>query len=111
MKSLKEALLNRSKSIDVANVAMEMIERYINTNYTTRGKLTFEPANGIYIVSCEGGVEVKNKNIEKLTDGFVWGEVKRDFRCAYCKNLISLEGAPKRVGENFSCYNCTNLES
>ena len=108
MKSLKEALLNRKKNIDVARLAAE---EYINTNYIIKGKLTFETVNGIYIANCDGHVEVKNKKIVKLTDGFVQGEVKGKFDCSECKNLESLEGTPKEVGRNFDCSNCTNLKS
>ena len=28
-----------------------------------------------------------------------------------CNDLISLEGAPKKVGWNFNCNQCDNLES
>ena len=42
-------------------------------NYDIRGKLTFENINGVCVANCGGDVEVKNKDIEKLTDGFVWG--------------------------------------
>lgn len=51
------------------------------------------------MVNCDGDVEVKNKDIEKLTDGFVWGEVRYRFDCSQCFKLKSLEGAPK------ACYN------
>lgn len=68
MKSLREALLNRPKNIDVASTTAE---EYINTNYTIKGKLIFETINGTYIANCDGHVEVKNKKIVKLTDGFV----------------------------------------
>lgn len=44
MKSLKEALLNRPKNIDVARMAAE---EYINNNYKIDGKLTFENVNGV----------------------------------------------------------------
>ena len=105
MKSLKEALLNKPKNIDVAWMA---IEEYINNNYNIEGKLSFKNVNGTYIVNCDGDVIVKNKDIGKLTDGFVWGEVKGDFYCSYCKNLISLEGAPEKIHGLFNCSCCIN---
>lgn len=108
MKSLKESLLNRPKNIDVVSIAAE---EYINANYNIEGKLTFETVNGIYIVNCDGSVAIKNEAIEKLTDVFVWGEVKGDFYCPCCRNLKSLEGAPKEVGGIFNCSNCQNLKS
>ena len=100
-------LLNRPKNIDVARM---VIEEYINANYIVNGKLTFENINGTHIVNCSGTVKVKNKKIEKLTDGFVWGVVGGDFDCSYCINLKSLEGAPEKV-VNFSCLECDNLKS
>ena len=87
-------LLNRPKNINVAEIAAR---EYINTNYKIFGNLTFENVNGVCIVNCDGGVEIKNIRIGKLTDGFEWGEVNRHFDCSHCINLKSLEGAPKKV--------------
>ena len=111
MKSLKEALLNRPKNIDVARMTQTAAEEYINANYNHSGELTFENVNGVCIVNCDSDVAVKNRKIIKLTDGFVWGKVKGAFYCVYCSNLISLEGAPKEVGGNFTCTRCTKIES
>lgn len=108
MKSLKEALLNRPKNIDVARM---VAEEYINANYNIKGKLSFENVNGVCVVNCDGDVKVKNLKIEKLTDGFKLGEVKGNFQCSYCAKLKSLEDAPEKVRGNFSCCGCTNLES
>lgn len=80
---------------------MIKIKDYINNNYNISGNLTFENINEIYVVNCDGDVEVKNKKIVKLTDGFVWGEVKGDFDCSECNNLKSLEGAPKVIKGKF----------
>ena len=107
MKTLKEALLNRKKNIDVARLAAE---EYINANYIIKGKLTFETVNGTYIANCDGHVEVKNKKIVKLTEGFEWGIVKGVFDCLECENLKSLKGAPKEAWE-FNCACCHSLKS
>lgn len=115
MKSLKESLLNSQENTQLfeKNVgAIEpAVEEYINANYDISGELTFEQNNGVYIVNCDDDVEVKNKNIDKLTDGFEWGEVSGSFYCSDCKNLKSLEGAPKFVGGDFDCSGCKNLKS
>ena len=70
MKSLKEALLNRPKNIDVARM---VAEEYINTNYSIKGNLTFENVDGTYMVNCDGDVEVKNikivNTVEELKNG------------------------------------------
>ena len=71
MKSLKEALLNRPKNIDVAGMAADAAEAYINANYTIEGNLAFENVNGVCIVNCDGDVKVKNKQIVKLTEEFI----------------------------------------
>ena len=74
MKSLKEALLNRPKNIDVTRM---VAEEYINANYNHSSELTFENVNGVCIVNCDGSVYVKNKNIEKLKPSCtVGGNVK-----------------------------------
>ena len=100
-------LLNRPKNIDVARM---VAEEYINTNYWTDGKLTFKHVNGVWIVNCGGNVEIDNKKIEKLTEGFVWGIVKGYFTCEFCSNLKSLEGAPKEVNDFYCCF-CASLTS
>ena len=108
MRSLKEALLNRSKNIDVAGMAIDAAKAYINANYNIEGKLTFEIVNGICTANCDGAVVIKNKKIVKLTDGFVWGQIKKDFYCSYCNGLTSLKGAPDKVGGYFYCSYCDN---
>ena len=108
MKSLKEALLNRPKNIDVVSIAAE---EHINTNYNIEDKLTFENVNGVCIVNCDGDVQVTNGTMSKLTEGFVWGEIRGDFNCSWCAELKSLEGAPETVGGFFDCSSCKNLKS
>ena len=101
-------LLNRPKNIDVARM---VAEEYINTNYTIKGNLSFENVNGICIVNCDGDVRVTNGTIPKLTEGFVWGEIKGDFDCSWCTELKSLEGAPEKVSTDFYCSYCKSLET
>lgn len=108
MKSLKELIL---EELGNTNAIQIEAEEYINDNYDIRGRLTFEIVNGVCVVNCDGDVEVKNKDIEKLTDGFVWGNVKGEFDCRRCLNLTSLEGAPKEVNKDFLCALCTHLTS
>ena len=95
----------------INNILLLKIKDYINTNYIAKGELTFKQTNGGYIVNCDGDVIVKNRNIEKLTDGFEWGEVKGDFYCRHCNNLKSLEGVPDNVGGCCYCDDCYNLTS
>jgi hypothetical protein len=69
--------------------------------------------DGKYVVDVDGNVDVKNFNIYTLTnDLFVFGKVGGYFSCTDCKNLTSLEGAPKEVGGGFFCtdINLTSLE-
>ena len=108
MKSLKELLL---EELENTNVVQTAVEEYINANYNFEGELTYESINGICVVNCNGNVEVKNKKIEKLTDGFVWGNVNGEFDCRRCLKLESLEGAPKEVNKDFLCALCTHLTS
>ena len=103
MRSLKEVLLEKLENTNVARTAAE---EYTNANYDVKGILTYENVNGTCIVNCDGNVKVKNKKIEKLTNGFWWGNVKGDFICSNCINLKSLEGVPENVGGNFDCRGC-----
>ena len=94
------------------NILLLKIKDYINTYYTTKGELTFEQTNGVYIVNCDGDIRVKNSKIESLTNGiFLFGRVGQDFYCPGCKKLTSLRGAPKEVGGGFYCRFCTKLKS
>ena len=38
-------------------------------------------------------------------------EVPCEFSCCHCKNLKSLEGAPEKVGKRFVCSRCKSLTS
>lgn len=108
MKSLKEALLNRPKNIDVTEIAAK---EHINANYSIGGELTYKTVNGVCIVNCDGDVKVTNGLIKNLTNGFVWGEIKGDFNCSWCTELKSLEGAPEKVSTDFYCSYCKSLET
>ena len=111
MKSLKHYIiesLNTSKNVEDIQLKAE---EYINANYTVSGKLSFENVNGVCIVNCDGDVEVKNKEIKRLTNGFKWGEINGKFDCSYCRSIKSLEGAPEKVRNKFICSWCKNLTS
>ena len=112
MKSIKnylnESLLD-DDDIYLSKTDDEIIKKYINDNYTITGNLTISKD---FTVDCTGGVTVDNKSIESLTNGmFRWGKVKTYFDCGECKNLTSLEGAPKEVGGSFYCDHCDKLET
>ena len=62
-------------------------------------------------VDCDTDMRI---NDEDLIDGkfpFPFGKVKGHFTCDCCKELISLEGAPKEVTMSFMCFSCPNLTS
>ena len=85
------------------------IENWIKTNYNVTGRLTVK---NDFVVDCSGDVEVKNRSIISLTNGlFRWGYVGKRFYCNGCKNIKTLEGAPKEVRKDFSCGGCENLTS
>ena len=93
---------------DIANNDTALIEQFLKDNYKIDGTYTIKDN----IVDVEGDVKVKNKRIESLTNGiFRFGTVSQVFCCDECLNLVSLEGAPKEVGESFYCYFCKNLKS
>ena len=108
MKSLKQLILEELGNTNAVQIA---VEEYINANYYISGKLTFAQTNGVCVVDCDGNVFVENKEIAKLTDGFVWGKVKGDFSCSFCNKIKSLKGSPEEVGGYFYCGGCEKLES
>lgn len=108
-----------------------LVEKWITDKYEVNGDLTISDD---LVVDCNGDVEVIDYSIESLTnDIFKWGTIEGNFCCRGCKNLKSLEGAPKKVigvwdcsqcgslvnlkggpeyvGEDFYCSNCKNLVS
>ena len=116
MKELKtyfEGLLDRT-SIKVKNIDLipDIIEQFLKENYDIHGNYTINKTKSRYIVDVKGTVRVKNKDILSLTNEyFEFGSVNREFDCAYCDSLTTLEGAPKEVGTNFYCNSCQSLKS
>ena len=87
----------------------KLVKEWINDNYKINGNLTISDD---FVVDCDGGVRIKNKSIESLTNGmFKWGKVGGQFWCNDCTKLKSLEGAPKEVGGDFYCGYCVKLET
>ena len=101
---------------DNKEFAIDEIKKFIKNNYyinINRCEIVFDEKRNKYIVNLNGklGTTFNNKS-KQLTNGlFEWGEIEGDFICAYCKNLTTLQGAPKRIGGNFSCSGCSKLTS
>ena len=109
--SLTEGILDVEDNLDKDYIKIQ-IEDFIKENYKITGKLKINLIKDIYIVDCNKRVEVKNRDIESLTNGFFeWGEVNGFFDCSNCRSLIYLEGAPKEVGGSFDCSHCDKLQS
>ena len=91
------------------------IKQFLGDTYggASKCKISKKPnEDGKYVVDCRGDLSTKNAEILSLTNGnFVFGEVRGDFRCYYCRDLTSLEGSPEKVGMNFSCEACNSLTS
>jgi hypothetical protein len=120
MKSLYDTYVNLNEGIltDIDKTIKDsddLLEIYdfINNNYNEilQNELTVSKhkINGKYHVSSEAYVIVKNTNMKSLVnDLFVWDTVTA-FICNNCKNLKSLEGAPKKVNGTFACNYCDSL--
>ena len=93
----------------------EEINQFLNDNFDGASlcKISDKPNNdGKYEVSSKEIIKVKNKKITSLTNGlFIWTTVDKDFKCAFCDLLTSLEGAPKNVKGTFDCSYCDSLKS
>ena len=118
MKDLYESILN---DIDVTltdsdvKVARVLIQKYLEDNYSYRGNCTVSEKpnkDGLYEVSSDSGIEVKNTKITSFTNGsFVWTNVEGYFNCSNCNSLKTLEGAPKEVEGTFYCTGCKSLKT
>ena len=108
--SLTEGLLDRVKNKEVNHEIL--IEEFLKENYDIRGSYTIKETKDGFVVDVKGEVKVKNRDITSLTNGlFEFGEVSRDFDCASCKSLKSLNGAPKIVWWSFDCSGCKSLKT
>ena len=116
MKTLYESLLDDFEKLEASTNPINEIKQFLEDNYSNSDKLKIskEPnKDGLYEVDCTSCsyVEVINKEIASLTNGlFVFTNVKH-FWCSWCKNLTSLEGAPKETKFGFRCVGCINLKS
>jgi hypothetical protein len=88
-----------------------IVKSFIDTYYDVDTYTISKKANkdGKYEVSAGTvSVKVKKKDITNLTnDMFVWDNVD-NFSCTDCKELVSLEGAP-RMANKFYCKLCNSL--
>ena len=120
MKNLKEYIIEGIFDVEdnIDNIdesIKEQINQFLKDNFGGGSlcKISDKPNNnGKYEVSSTGYIIVKNYKITSFTNGlFIWTTVDKDFRCAFCDLLTSLEGAPKEVGGVFDCSYCDLLKS
>ena len=96
------------------SAAKEEILSFLSSTYSTfkDNQYSIYKDKDKWIVDVSQSLIVSNYDIQYLTNGlFEFGVVKRYFDCSNCNNLISLEGAPKEVGDDFYCGYCEKLES
>ena len=118
MKNLYESLLDDFEKLEDSMDPIKEIKQFLNDNYDgiQKVKISKKPnKDGYYEVNCgnrkKGFIEVKNKEIESLTNGmFVFTNVW-NFMCMGCNNLTSFKGISKEVGGNFNCLRCNKLTS
>lgn len=124
-KHLDESLLDDEDLINDDNTIL--IDQFLKDNYNIDGTYTIK--NGI--VDVNGSIKLINPNIKQLTNGvfkfrkvhsFICSKTSITslegapeevgyFSCRLCKNLKTLEGAPKKVEDMFNCRSCNNLKS
>ena len=116
MKDLYESILNdidttlADSDVKVTHI---LIQKYLEDNYNGNWIISEKPnKDGLYEVSSNKSIKVKNKQIISLTnDLFIWTSVKGGFNCSGCNGLESLEGAPVIVKGDFNCSDCNGLKS
>ena len=131
----EDKVLNKkmSKQTTKAAIKQEIIDWITNNTYSriVKSRLKFDFNTDPITVNYDDNINFK-ENRDSLTNGiFQWGEIDGHFNCAFsnittlegspeivrgifdcnnCKNLISLEGSPKKCG-SFICRDCINLKS
>ena len=120
MKNLKEyiveGIFDVEDNIDNVDESIrEEIKHFLKDNFKTNStyQISKKPnKEGKFEVLSNGTVSVKNEHITSLTnDSFIWTNIKGNFNCSKCNSLISLEGAPEKVGGVFSCSDCRLITS
>lgn len=89
-----------------------LVKDFIDRTYHTSGSYSIKKVGDEFIVDViNGAIQVIDTKIESLTNGlFKFGKVYT-FACDGCKNLKTLEGAPRIVKANFNCSGCEKLET
>ena len=102
MKTLKEYIVESESSV----------AKFLKDNYKGKFKISSTPnSDGLYEVSSTGKVELKNFDIESLTNGeFIFTDCKW-FVIEEAENLENLEGFPQNVKDQviLSFLNITDL--
>ena len=75
-------------------------------NYLSAGSWK---VNSEGLVDVEGDVYLRNQEFQHLPVAF--GKVSGLFDLEGCKQLLILEGSPRKVGEWFDCKGCTSLQT
>ena len=107
---------DRINTNDAEAIIRYEVLKFLESNYINHRKAMFRISDkpnkdGMFEVSINGSVTAKGK-LQSITNGkFVFKEVKGWFDVTLCHDLISLEGCPKYVGDNFKCTCCENLKS
>ena len=114
MKTLYESLLDDFDTLNGKINPREEIKRFLNDNYRNAAKFKISKEindDGLYEVTTDANIIVKNKTITSLTNGlFVFVDILGEIDCSECKNLKSLKGAPKAAWR-FNCRYCTSLKT
>ena len=109
---LCESLLDDFEDLSSKLDPRQEVEKFLQDNYTGIFVISKKPINGKYEVYGKSDISVKNHKLAELTNGlFIWDSAVRNFMCAGCRKLKSLEGAPRKVGESFDISWCFELES
>lgn len=99
---------------DIIKRAHDEIKQFLSDNYfRVKYKISNKPnRDGKFVVDYDGPVGVRNLGIKNLTNGlFEFGTIVGYFDCSKCLELVSLEGAPKKVLGDFTCKQCVALTS
>lgn len=116
LKNIYESVLDLPEisDKDIIKRIRDEIKQFLSDNYfKVKYKISNKPNhNGKFVVDYDGPVGVRNLCIKNLTNGlFEFGTIVGYFDCSKCLELVSLEGAPKKVLGDFTCKQCWVLTS
>ena len=112
---IKESILGDWNDVNADEISEKHqrteVEDFLKENYRGKFEISEKPnSDGKFEVFCKSGVRAAKEMVKLTNEYFIFTEVRGLFEIAD-NTLITLEGAPRKVGGFFNCEDNVNLTS